>query len=64
MRLAQVVDPTALAPIQQLLKERQERHAEREEFEALKAALKAAQNPQLRGEESEVIRRCPSARSY
>ena len=57
MRLAKVGDPTALTPMQQLLKEREERRVEREEFEAertaLKAALRAAQNPQLRGEERE-----------
>ena len=49
MRLAQLGDPTALTPTQQLLKERQERAAEKAEFEeermALKNALRAAQQP-------------------
>ena len=49
MRLAQLGDPTALTPTQQLLKERQERAAEKAEFEAertaLKNALRAAQGP-------------------
>lgn len=50
MRLAQIGDPTALTPTQQLLKERNERSAEKAELEAevqaLKAALRAAQPPQ------------------
>jgi hypothetical protein len=42
MRLAQLGDPTALTPTQQLLKERQERAAEKAEFEAERIALKNA----------------------
>jgi acyl-CoA thioesterase len=47
MHLAQVRDPTALTPTQQLLKEREERAKEADELKrevaALKASLRAAE---------------------
>ena len=42
MHLAQLGDPTALTPTQQLLKEREERSAEKAEFEAERTALRTA----------------------
>ena len=42
MAMAQLGDPTAPTPTQQLLKEREERSAEKAGFEAERAALRAA----------------------